>query len=61
MVKFVNLKYHYFKIIRKSKNNYTAILFQKTCIGNDIIKGKITDNNKIEMECWIGAMKEIYL
>ncbi|MDD2840750.1 MAG: hypothetical protein PHY80_06630 [Rickettsiales bacterium] len=60
MVQFVNLKHHYFQIIKKSKNNYKALLFEKRCIGSDVLKGK-TEGKKIEVECWIGAMKEKYL
>ncbi|HSQ98095.1 MAG TPA: hypothetical protein VLL98_05270 [Rickettsiales bacterium] len=60
MVKFVNLQHHYFQIIKKSKDNYKAILFEKRCIGFDVVKGQV-EGKKIEIECWIGAMKEIYL
>jgi len=60
MVKFVNLEFHYFQIIKKAKNEYKALLFEKRCIGFDVFKGKV-EGNKIEVECWIGAMKEKYL
>jgi hypothetical protein len=62
MVKFVSLEFHYFQIIKKakSKNQYKVLLFEKRCTGFDVLKGKV-EGNKIEIECWIGAMKEIYL
>lgn len=59
--KFVNLKFHYFQIIKKEKDNYTGLLFEIRSIGHDILKVKVKEYNKIEIEYWIGSMKEKYL
>jgi len=62
MIQFVYLKHHYFQIIKKAKtkNNYKALLFERRCIGSDVLKGRV-EGKKIEIECWIGAMKEKYI